>query len=96
MIFGVNIGKIQKVMNLYKHRKNKRLYTITHCIDEENPGIYASPWNHIGPVLTLISNNPQECIAFVLDNFKLVAHRGPTPDKIFKYPTRNQIMLGRE
>ena len=71
-------------MNLYRNKKNKQLYTITHSISKGEEGIYAQPWNHPSATITHLSKNVEECVAFVKDNFILAGHKGPKPDNIFK------------
>ena len=65
-------------MNLYRHNQNKKLYTITHLILDIHhlnnnvfAGIYAYPYKHKSKQITFLSNDKNECMNFVKDNFTL-------------------------
>lgn len=66
-------------MNLYKHKENKKLYTIEHLMYNhkfadagESIGIYAYPYNHEGNIIKLLTHNLDEMKIFVEDNFNIM------------------------
>jgi len=69
-------------MNIYRHKKNKKLYTIDHLIrdirhtnNNEFAGIYAEPYNWKGDRIIYQNKNHNECKLFVEENFDLIAYK---------------------
>lgn len=68
-------------MNIYRHKENKKLYTIEHLILDIRhlnrnafAGIYADPYNWKGEQIKFQNKNYDECKFFVEQNFEIVAH----------------------
>lgn len=69
-------------MNIYRHKENKKLYTIEHLILDirfsnlnEFAGIYAYPYNRqCDDVIMFRNKNHHECKTFIEQNFKIVAY----------------------
>jgi len=68
-------------MNIYRHKENKKLYTIDHLILDihflncnEHAGIYASPYNWRGEQIKFQNKNHEKCKFFVKCNFEIVAY----------------------
>ena len=68
-------------MNIYRHKENKKLYTIEHLILDIRhlnrnafAGIYASPYNWKGEQTIYQNQNQAACKLFVEQNFEIVAY----------------------
>ncbi len=66
-------------MNIYRHKENKKLYTIEHLILDIRhlnrnafAGIYADPYME-GEQIKFQNQNHEECKFFVEQNFEIVA-----------------------
>lgn len=67
-------------MNIYRHRENRNLYTLSHLIldiyhlnNNEFAGIYADPYCHTGEQIKFQNKDKEKCKSFVDDNFELIA-----------------------
>ncbi len=67
-------------MKLYRHKENKKLYTIEHLLLDINylnnnadVGIYAIPYKWDGIVISFKSKNAQQCTSFINDNFNIIS-----------------------
>lgn len=68
-------------MNIYRNKKNRKLYTIDHLVLDYkftnrngNAGIYADPYKWNGERIILKSKNHDECNSFVKNDFERVAY----------------------
>jgi hypothetical protein len=68
-------------MNIYRHRKNKRLYTIDHLVLDMKhlngnafAGIYAEPYTWIGDTIKYLNGDHEKCELFVEQNFEVIAY----------------------
>lgn len=68
-------------MNLYRHKENKKLYTIEHLIKDiyhlnnnAFAGIYAEPYSWNGDNIKFQNKNHEQCKLFIEHNFEIVAH----------------------
>ncbi|MFW5794651.1 MAG: hypothetical protein ACOCV1_04115 [Bacillota bacterium] len=69
-------------MKIYRHKENKKLYTIEHLIldiyhlnNNEFAGIYAKPYNWKGEQIKFQSQDQKKCKVFVKENFDIVAQK---------------------
>lgn len=69
-------------MNIYRHKEDKKLYTIEHLIHDihhlnnnASAGIYAETFRWNGKTIKFLSKNHDECKNFVSENFEIVANR---------------------
>lgn len=67
-------------MNIYRHKENKKLYTIDHLIKDIKhlnnnafAGIYATPYKWNGDEIVMNSKDVVECAKFVEATFDKVA-----------------------
>jgi hypothetical protein len=67
-------------MNIYRHIKNRKLYTIErliidlkHLNNNEFAGIYAYPYKHSLDTIVFLSKDENKCKCFVEENFNLVS-----------------------
>jgi len=67
-------------MNIYRHKGNGKLYTISHLVLDINhlnrnafAGIYADPYNWKGEQLKFLNQDRGECKFFVDQNFGIIA-----------------------
>ena len=67
-------------MNLYRHKENRKLYTIEHIIldihhlnNNEFTGIYAYPFDSNGEIIVFKGKNTDDCETFVKHNFDIVS-----------------------
>jgi hypothetical protein len=68
-------------MNIYRHKENKKLYTIHHLIFDIHhlnrnafAGIYADTYNWKGEQIKFQNQNHEECKVFVEQNFEIVSY----------------------
>ena len=68
-------------MNIYRHKENKKLYTIEHLITDIKhlnnngfAGIYATPYKWEGNEVTMRSKDEAKCKVFVEQTFTKVAN----------------------
>ena len=68
-------------MNIYRHKENKKLYTIDYLIMDIRhlnrnafSGIYAYPYDWKGEQIKFINKSSKECESFLKQNFELVAY----------------------
>jgi hypothetical protein len=67
-------------MNIYRHKENKKLYTIEHLIRDIRhlnnnafAGIYGYPYNWKSDIIIFQNKNHEDCKNFVDKNFNKVA-----------------------
>lgn len=80
LLYTVRVLKF-KIMNIYRHKENKKLYMIEHLILDirhlnrnEFSGIYAVPYNWNGEQIVFQNKNHEECEFFVEQNFEIITH----------------------
>lgn len=68
-------------MTIYRHKENKKLYTIEHLIKDikhlnnnEFAGIYATPYNWQGEEIIMRSKDEAKCKLFVGQTFIKIAN----------------------
>lgn len=68
-------------MNIYRHKENKKLYTIDHLIHDirhlnrnEFAGIYADPYYWEGEQIKYQNKNHEECLLFIEQNFNIISY----------------------
>lgn len=68
-------------MNIYRHKENKKLYTIEHLILDIRhlnrnafAGVYADPYKWKGEYIVFQNKNQDKCNIFVERNFEIIAH----------------------
>lgn len=69
-------------MNIYRHKENKKLYTIDHLIMDIKhlngnafAGIYANPYNWNGEQIVFKNKNQEQCKLFIKQNFDIVSSK---------------------
>jgi len=69
-------------MNIYRHKENKKLYTIEHLLldihhlnNNEFAGIYAHPYNWKGDTIVYQSKSSNCCLSYVRSHFEIVSKR---------------------
>lgn len=66
-------------MKLYRHKDNKKLYTINHLVVDIHhlnfnsfAGIYAEPYDWRGEQIIFRSRKHEDCDVFIEQNFEIV------------------------